>query len=87
MTMKICSAEGCEKKAVVRGYCKAHYSKLVRAGELDVRPPCPQLCEIPDCGRVYYAKGLCQQHYLDHWHTQRFLKMTGQVPNTPETAE
>ena len=31
-----CSAEGCARDSVTRGYCTAHYQRLKRKGELEL---------------------------------------------------
>lgn len=35
--MKKCSVEGCEEAHIAKGYCKSHYARLRRYGDLNVR--------------------------------------------------
>ena len=54
-----CIIDDCTDLAYARGVCRRHYS----AGR---RGPAPvsiqRLCDIPGCGRVHRAKGLCKHH-------------------------
>lgn len=36
MTVSVCALSDCSRTAVTRGYCKSHYKRLVRRGELEL---------------------------------------------------
>ena len=61
----MCAFVGCENDAKSRGWCHGHYQQWRRlGGEADMTPlrrsgP----CEVPDCDRKRYARGLCATHY------------------------
>jgi len=57
--MKKCSSPGCDRKHFCKGYCKAHYTKARRAGELGGVP-----CEAFGCENRAETRGLCHTHYM-----------------------
>lgn len=66
--MASCSIGICDRPAVTRGWCQAHYLRWRTTG--DVRPdipiggqPKPTTCRLDDCDRIYYSRGLCEMHY------------------------
>ena len=65
--MKTCSVAGCERQAVTRGWCHAHYQRWARTGDvLAERPIGRQVnaqCAIAGCPRDAIARQLCRTHY------------------------
>ncbi len=66
----MCS-EGCGNKAVVRGFCQAHYNKKRRA------LPKTMPCSIAECTRFAISKGLCSAHYN---HSRTYGSPTASKP-------
>lgn len=62
---KICSVEGCNKPYSAKGYCKMHYSRVLRNGDTEplVQLDHEETCSVEGCDKTYYAKGLCKNHY------------------------
>jgi hypothetical protein len=66
MRTKTCSVPTCDRDARVRGWCKTHYNRWKRHG--DVRPdvplrqPKPDHCTVDGCYRPVARKGLCWTH-------------------------
>jgi len=61
--MKVCSVEGCERRAASLGYCNTHYQQDKR-GIKDLKPiVCKQkgICKM--CGKPEHAQGLCNTCY------------------------
>lgn len=56
-----CNVPECQNDAYCRGYCKKHYSRLIRTGELELRKP--KTCSVEGCNERVLAKGFCRQHY------------------------
>ena len=73
---KYCSVHRCNRIAVTRGWCQAHYLRWRRTGETnDARKIGARrntACEVESCDRVAVARGLCSTHYGR-------LKRTGRV--------
>lgn len=64
-----CNAKGCERKHFGRGYCRAHYQRLMRSGvvsdaEVQPRQPTGGPCSVAGCGRTAHTRGMCNAHYL-----------------------
>ena len=57
---ELCSEEGCEKLARVRGWCVAHHQKAQEDG----RAPALN-CSVDGCVRVARALGYCSRHYYN----------------------
>lgn len=63
-----CSADGCDRRAVAKGYCGAHARRLRTTGDVQadipLRPYSPTaVCSVEGCGRTKRARGLCGAHY------------------------
>lgn len=70
MADRTCSVEGCDRPYNSRDLCTMHYSRLRRAGSVELqprkpRPPAPPRspCVAPECDRVSKSRGLCTKHY------------------------
>ncbi|MDX1371037.1 MAG: hypothetical protein R3321_01120 [Nitrososphaeraceae archaeon] len=58
MTEKlICLKEYCGKPFHAKGYCRNHYSKLLRDRNDGKK------CKIENCDSKHLARGLCRKHY------------------------
>ena len=71
-----CSAPGCDRTAVRRGYCRAHAQQLFDYGFDAPRPlhVARQGCEIAGCEGKHFAKGKCQKHYAAAYLLERRRK-------------
>lgn len=62
----VCEVPACDKNAVARGYCVAHYKRFKRHGDPLAGYLSPQrgrLCKAPNCSEKVNAKGFCCRHY------------------------
>lgn len=64
---RVCEVPRCDRKHYGHGYCKMHYQRWRKGGDLSVlrlrRVPAPgSSCTLPDCGRPHKANGLCAAH-------------------------
>lgn len=71
-----CSYDGCDRKAITKGWCGKHYMRMRRHGDPDVllrstsgkrgpnkRPPAT--CSVKECERpATGGRGWCKKHYL-----------------------
>lgn len=64
---KLCSVADCNRIAVTRGWCHAHYLRWRRTGrtsdERQIGERRNTFCEVVGCPRKAYAEGLCEAHY------------------------
>lgn len=64
-TIKTCSVETCDERAVSKTFCTAHYAR--NYANLDMTAPLKNRglrgCSIEDCSRNHYSKFLCIKHY------------------------
>lgn len=58
---KKCSVEGCDKVAVAKGYCGAHYARFKKSGYAESR--FYKSCQVNGCDKPHYSKGYCAIHY------------------------
>jgi hypothetical protein len=60
-----CSIEGCFKEARTKGYCVAHYTKLIRFGDPLAYAPkrTGQPCKTDGCDGLSVARGWCRKCY------------------------
>lgn len=74
MAERICSIDGCERPAKVRGWCQVHYMRWYRNGDPEVGlrfnspPPEDGLCTIDGCDKPAKARGWCDTHYMRWLH-------------------
>lgn len=59
--VKTCSFDGCDRKSSTRGFCKTHYTRLMRHGDPSVVKVTVG-CRVPDCDRRHKGHGYCQGH-------------------------
>lgn len=67
---RICSIEGCDKHAVTRGWCPAHYQRWRQKGDAGATPgrrgrhkaPAAK-CSAPNCTKTAVTRGWCPAHY------------------------
>jgi hypothetical protein len=58
-----CSVEECDREVVARGWCRRHYSRWQRTGQLEARPWQPQgECTVDGCEKPAWSGGLCDMH-------------------------
>lgn len=64
-----CSVDTCQRRAEVRGWCSAHYTRWLNDG--DVRADVPirsyrngTACDVAGCNRLAEVRGWCTAHYL-----------------------
>ena len=67
-TKKVCSVEDCSKPYYAKGYCRMHYARQLRNGDIELRRPVRArsltgTCSVDGCDKPYYAKGYCRSHY------------------------
>jgi len=62
-TPETCTVDGCDRVVVARGWCRRHYSRWQRTGQLDARPWQHQDgCTVDGCDRPSWSGGLCEMH-------------------------
>lgn len=61
----ICNYNQCDLLAYSRDFCRKHYVRLMRHGELDVVMVKGQYehCTIKECGGKHFSKSYCVKHY------------------------
>lgn len=64
-TRNICSLDNCQSDAKVRGFCRSHYNRALKRGDVIGASPVehPTTCIAPDCNRSSEKRGYCQMHY------------------------
>lgn len=65
-TEKVCTIEGCNKKAVARGLCSMHYTRELRERKKNpnaLDPITGVPCKVEGCPGKVIARGLCARHY------------------------
>lgn len=67
-TNKVCSVEDCSKLYYAKGYCRMHYARQLRNGDIELRRPqkarrLTETCSVEGCEKPYYARGFCRSHY------------------------
>jgi hypothetical protein len=79
--LKTCNVDNCERQAVTRGWCHAHYQRWARVGDVMADRPLGRRvngpCSAPKCPRDAIARQLCRTHY------RRFLQHGDAMPGVP----
>lgn len=71
--------DGCWKPTFARGWCRAHYARWHRLGDVQADKPFRKIekqgteCSVEGCGRKSAAKGWCRGHYT-RWHVHGDLR-------------
>lgn len=68
---RLCSVEGCGRRAYTRGWCRAHYKRWRLDGDVLPDMPVgtrrrswpPQLCSVRGCNKRLKSRALCATHY------------------------
>lgn len=70
MPERTCSVVDCDKPHEARGWCKLHYERWKRLGDVraDIPPesrrPGPRpVCSVEDCKAPEHSRGFCSLHY------------------------
>lgn len=68
MTEDTCVVDGCDKSVLSRGYCSAHYQRLLKHGDPHGGRPARvsrsgRSCSISGCTRSVVSRGYCEAHY------------------------
>lgn len=75
MAKGICSAEGCDRPCVSRGWCQMHYCRWRKHGTTDAQPPpapAPvHACSAEGCAKPRKALGLCALHWDRQYQAKR----------------
>lgn len=72
-----CLVDGCEAKHFGHGYCRNHYERWKRNGDVELRRDSSRGCYVEGCGRKHFGKGMCKPHY------RRFLKYGDPLGSAP----
>lgn len=80
----VCKAPDCQrssdpKSRGAKGYCKSHYERLRKFGDLNMKARAPMVgrpCAVADCRREARSRSLCNVHY------QRYLKRGDPIART-----
>jgi hypothetical protein len=65
MSISQCNYLDCNNNVVARGYCKPHYHKLRKTGELKINKRSRYntgTCEFENCNKKHHANGYCSSH-------------------------
>ena len=64
---KFCSVDDCDRSAVTRGWCHAHYLRWRRTGTTNGKRKLGArrntVCEVDGCERLATTRGMCRAHY------------------------
>jgi hypothetical protein len=64
-----CSVDACDKAVVARGWCRTHYMRWKRHGDVNtVKRQSGRVCSIEGCGKPHQSRGWCWTHY-ERWRT------------------
>lgn len=80
--MKVCSVEICDRKALARTWCSAHYQRVTMLGNLNpdvpiqVQVPVGPECAFDGCTTKPYIKHYCRGHYDQLRRGKKLTKIT-----------
>src|SRR5206468_10198493 len=62
---KTCSVDNCQVRHYAKGFCKKHYTQVLRHGKLtpDRERGIVRVCKVENCGRTDTIKGHCRKHW------------------------
>lgn len=67
---RLCSVDGCGKRAEKRGWCEKHYQRWKRHGDPALGAFKPRgACSVPGCDKAHLSRGWCAMHYA-RWSTK-----------------
>lgn len=64
--MALCKVDGCQPSPTSRfrrGYCNAHYKRLVKYGDPLITRKVRNVCAVGGCGLLVTGHGWCSKHY------------------------
>jgi hypothetical protein len=66
--VRVCSIEGCENKAMARGWCSTHYQRWSKYGDPTITLNRPKIsrhgiCRAGECAKPITTQGYCAGHY------------------------
>ena len=74
----ICSVVDCSEKHYARGWCRKHYQRWRKHGEVSLKLTEERGCSIKGCGGAHASRGWCDTHYrrwLKHGDTGTRLSL------------
>lgn len=82
-----CKSRGCTRNQYSRGYCSAHYQRLLKGSEKGIDAPIKEitlhhgeLCSVAGCSRFASKKQFCETHYTANRRSKAKLHQIGK-PN------
>lgn len=92
MEKRTCSVDGCEKPHKAYGWCRTHYARWQRHGDVmqdvPVQRRAPDArCSIASCDRPLSAKGWCKAHHnrwLRHGDVLAHIPVQGKWEHNPD---
>jgi hypothetical protein len=80
-TFGVCSIDGCDDKAVGRGWCRKHYTRWHQHGDVEtVIDQSRGTCTIEGCEQPHKGHGLCQTHYKRQQRFWHYVNVLGPAP-------
>lgn len=64
-TRRSCGVADCNRPHCAKGYCKLHYYRLRRTGQISATQMrrAGRMCDVSGCNRPVRARGMCTLHY------------------------
>lgn len=77
---EICKVDGCDRLAITKSYCNAHYIRHLRGKDIHghIRKTRNENCQIPGCKKNPLhggARGFCSNHYKQFMRRQTWEKI------------
>lgn len=68
-----CSISDCDRKHKAKGYCGAHYQRLLKTGTVSTAPfrvvAESRVCSVESCEKPLHANGVCGSH---NWRMRKY---------------